>query len=102
MTPAEAMLIIKALDNDACLRFSDLTYQWYVDASIEIGNGVTLSTASEHCADADAAVLAFFARITSLAIDEYLVSRHFGQRRQWRWNGGAFVECTQSRAEATT
>ena len=89
------MLIILALDPGASVHLSPYTGKWLVEASIEIGNGSMLTSPCEHADSPDAAIRAFFARLTDLAQDEYVVTRFHGRRREWRWNGRAFAECTR-------
>lgn len=92
------MLIIKALDPGASVLFSEYTHHWYVGASIEVGNGSVLTGGAEHRETPNEAVQAFFDRLTSIGLDEYIVSKYRGQRREWRWNGAAFAECTRDEA----
>lgn len=89
------MLKILALDPDASLRLSRFTELWYVSAKIEIGDGVLLTGVAEHRDSPEAAIGAFFERITNIKLDEYVVSHYCGQRREWSWNGAAFAEVTR-------
>jgi hypothetical protein len=92
------MLIIKALDPNASVLFSEYTHQWYVSASIEIGDGSMLTGGAEHRNTPNEAVEAFYDRLTSINLDQYVVSKYRGHRREWRWNGAAFAECTRDEA----
>lgn len=94
-TPEQMMLMIKGLAPNATIAFSEYTHQWYVEASIEIGNGVLLTGGAEHRDSPAEAVRGYFQRLTSIGLDEYIVSKYSGQRREWRWNGAAFVEQTR-------
>jgi hypothetical protein len=89
------MLTIQALDHFAHLDFSSYTGRWYVSANVEVGNGAFLTGITEHRGDPYEAVRAFFERLTSVPQDEYLVTKYCGHRREWRWNGAAFQECTR-------
>lgn len=89
------MLTVQALDHSAHLDFSSYTGRWYVSARIEVGNGAFLTGITEHRADPNEAVHAFFERLTAVSDDEYLVTRYRDHRREWRWNGAAFEECTR-------
>lgn len=92
---SDMMLLIQSLDRGASIKFSGYTMQWYVGASIEIGDGVLLRGVAEHCDTPDEAVTAYFERLTTIGLDEYIVSSFAGKRREWRWNGATFVECTR-------
>lgn len=95
MTVEEIMLIVQALDPGAALSFSVYTGQWYLHADVHIGDGAFLTGVSEHRPSPDLAVRSFFDRITDLSLGEYVVSDFHGHRREWRWNGAAFAECTR-------
>lgn len=95
MNRNEIMLHIKALDPRASLEFSEWTGQWYVSASVEIGDGGCLVGICEHRPTPDLALSAFLDAARGLDLDHYLVSRHYGERRHWRWNGAAFAEVTR-------
>lgn len=95
MSPENTMLVIQALDPGASVNYSTYTRSWYVSASIEIGNGSILSGVTEHCENVFDAIAAFFNRIADLPHGEYVVTRYHGRRREWRWNGAAFAECTR-------
>lgn len=94
-TTAQMILMIKALDPSASIVFSEYTAQWYVEARLEIGDGTILSGGSEHRSTPDEAVAAYFEHLTSTNLDQYVVSRYRGERREWRWNGAAFAEVTR-------
>lgn len=95
MTPEQIMLIVQALDPGASVNYSTWTHQWYVSSSLHIGNGSTLTGCAEHRDNAFDAISAFFNRLTELSLDEYVTSDYHGHRREWRWNGAAFAECTR-------
>ena len=97
---AQIMLILKALDPGASVKFSEWTGQWYVEASIEVGDGSVLTGGTEHRDSPDDAVRDYFARLTAISLDEYVATRYCGQRREWRWNGAAFAEITRREAMA--
>jgi uncharacterized protein YktB (UPF0637 family) len=87
------MLIIKALDDDAHLEYSEYTRQWFVSADIDIKSDGCLIGVVEHADTTDEAVGAFLARITHIKQDELIVTRALkDDRRHWRWNGAAFAE----------
>lgn len=89
------MLAILALDPDASLLFSTMTHLWYVSARVYISDGAIESGVTEHRETPQAAVAQFFTRLTSLSLDEWVNSTYKGKRREWRWNGTAFAECTR-------
>lgn len=91
---------ILAFDGMASIRWSPQTEQFYVDARIEIGTGELIGGITEHRPNARNAVMAFFLKMQLVKAPEYLVTEYRGERREWRWNGGAFAECT--RAEETS
>lgn len=95
MDTDEIMLVLQALDPNATVGYSSYTRQWYVQANISIGNGAILTGATEHRSTPGDAVAAFFNRVADLSLDEYVVSDYLGHRREWRWNGAAFAECTR-------
>jgi hypothetical protein len=95
----EKMLHIKALDSEASVQLSEWTHCWYVSARIDVGGSGTLEGITEHRSLLSAAVGAFFDKLTSLPVDRFLVTNHQGQRREWRWNGSAFAECTRALPE---
>lgn len=95
MSAVELMLIIKALDPGASVKYSEYTRQWYVESRLSVGNGTVLTGVAEHRGTPNDAIQAFFARLTDLTLDEYVASDYHGRRREWRWNGAAFAECTR-------
>lgn len=88
-------MLIKSIENTAHLEFSEHTHQWYVEAHIEDGDGVILAGIVEHRDTPEAAVGAFFDRITTIPVDHYLAVTSYRGRREWRWNGAAFTEITR-------
>lgn len=106
MTITELMLRIKALDPNATLCLSDYTGQWYVSAAIEISDGAVLTGIVEHRdapADAVAEFVNRLCEIDTHAIQRRLVTRGpDGGRREWRWNGGGFVEIARPREPVTS
>lgn len=92
------MLVLKALDPGADLKLSEYTGKWYVSTCLEIGNGVILSGVAEHEATPERAVAATLARLQSVTAGCYVASKYAGKRREYRWNGGAFAECTREEA----
>lgn len=95
--PSQIMLMLKAMSPDVTVAFSEYTGKWYVSARyLEIGDGSLLKGVTEHRASPDLAVLAFFDRLISAGLDEYIVGNYQGQRREYRWNGAAFAEVTRS------
>lgn len=95
---ARVMLLIKTVDPDASLKLSEYTGKWYIEARIEVGDGAILRGCTEHRDTPGEAVLAYFDNLRMLKVDEYIVGRYLDQRREYRWNGAAFVE--QTRPEA--
>jgi hypothetical protein len=89
------MLIIRALAEDAKLLFSEYTKKWYVSAGASIGDGVMLRGIVEHRETPAEAVEAYMQRVRRLNLDEYIATEFRGHRREWRWNGAAFAECTR-------
>ncbi len=91
-----AMLLIKSLDVDAHLEFSEWTDQWYVSARIQTGGDGLLTGITEHRATPEAAVYAFVDRLRSVGIGGDMVlithSNDAVRRRHYKWNGAAFVE----------
>ena len=69
-----------------------------VDADIEVSDGVTIGSICEHRetpAEAVDACLSQLRRVDYNDLDHWLVTKHLGQRREWRWNGAAFEEATR-------
>lgn len=96
-----SMLLIKSLDPGAVLTFSEYTNGWYVQARIDIGDGVMLGGVIEHRPTPDAAVDAFIVRITAVEAPEYVAVRaNYDDRRNVRWNGAAFVDVELPRFDA--
>lgn len=95
---SDKTLIIKALDPNAKLSYSEYTDKFYIASLIEISNGYILSGVAEHREDKQEAWDAFFERLTNLKDDEFVVSSYKTRRREWRWNGAAFAECTRPEA----
>ncbi len=91
----KSILIIKALDNDAHLEFSEFTGKWYVSALIEEGGDGVLIGFTEHCDTPDLAVEKFLLRLKTVPEGKYLVVNNFGQRTHYRWNGAAFCGVPQ-------
>lgn len=100
MSPEQIMLIIQALDPGASLNYSSYTKQWYVSARIEISDGSVLTGVAEHTENMQDAITAFFNRLAEIDLDHRVVSRYAGRRREWRWNGAAFAECTRDKVFA--
>ena len=94
----EVMAHLLALSPGACVKFSEWTGKWYVEASIEVGDGSILEGGTEHCDTPHEAIQAYFRRLTSVPLDKYIATRYRSQRREWRWNGAAFVEITREEA----
>ena len=88
-----AMLMIKGLDRNAHLEFSDVTGKWYVSARLEIcGNGV-LCGITEHRATPQQAVEAFLERLQTVEYPLRICANAYTKNhREWRWNGAAFAE----------
>lgn len=89
------MLVIQALDDTANLQFSKYTSKWYVDSALEIGDGCILSGIVEHRDNPEQAIYAFMETIKAVEYPKFVVGRYAGKRREWRWNGQAFAECTR-------
>lgn len=94
----EDMLMLQALDPSARLNFSSHTAKWYVDTRLEVGDGATLCGVAEHRASPAEAVEATLGSLQGIEDDQYVVSKFRGHRREWRWNGVAFAECTREEA----
>lgn len=92
MSERDAMLAIKTLDNRACIRFSEWTGQWYVEAKVEVSDGVCLRGGSEHRDSPTAAVYAYLDMLRAVGLDEVIVAYFGDERRHFRWNGYAFAE----------
>lgn len=93
----EAMLTILSLDRDASLLLSPWTRQWYIQARIEVGDGVSLTGICEHRDSPEEAVFAYLDALKEVDqgdFDHFLVSNAMNRekRRHWRWNGAAFTE----------
>ena len=91
------MDLIQSLDQDAHTNYSWVTRQYYVTARIEIGDGVCLTSICEHRATPDEAIDAYLDALKRIDLtdDAFLVTTYKQRRREWRWNGSAFVECTR-------
>lgn len=89
------MALITALDRNACVRLSPYTGKWYVEAKIDIGDGVILTGIAEHEDSIHLAVKKYLERLINIKPEEYIATQYEGQRREYRWNGSAFVECTR-------
>lgn len=91
-----AMLLIKSLDNSAHLELSEWTGKWFVSARIEVSDGVILRGLVEHRDTPDEAVFALLDKLRGIDMSKHgerLVSRAYSdERREYRWNGAAFVE----------
>lgn len=92
----EAMLLIKTMDNGAMLKLSEWTGKWYVEAQVEVSDGVVLSGVTEHEDSPEQAVHAYLARLAEVDVNDFgrvLVTRAYAgdERRHWRWNGAAFA-----------
>lgn len=95
----EQMLTILAIDPTANLLMSDFTAKWYMDSSCEISNGSGTTTGvTEHRDSPEAAITAVYNRLTEARHPKYIVSRHYGEKRCYRWNGAAFAEITGATA----
>lgn len=95
MTVTEAMLVIKALDNESSLELSEYTRKWYVAAGLDIGDGVLLTGISEHRHTPEDAVFAILERLMAVTdLDHYIATRS-EPRREYRWNGAAFADVTR-------
>lgn len=86
------MLLIKSIDNQAHIEFSEYTKKWYISARITIGNGSLLGGITEHRGTPETAVFAYFRRITGIRDDEFLSVGYDDERRFYEWNGAAFKE----------
>jgi hypothetical protein len=93
----QQFLLIKSIASGASLEFSDWTSQWYVSASIEIGGDGVLIGITEHRETPELAVSAFLDAMQSVEWpSHYLVTDSYkDKRREWRWNGTAFTDCTR-------
>lgn len=90
-SPEQKMLLIRVLDDNANIRFSDFTGRWYVESHVWIGDGAVLRGITEHERTPYEAVNAIFEELISVDWPtHYLVTEN--PRRRWRWNGAAFVE----------
>jgi hypothetical protein len=92
------ILLIKCLDREAHVGFSEYTKKWYVVANIEIGNGSVLKGIPEHCDTPQLAVEQYFETMKAVgtqsgSLDEYLVTGgNSPERIHWRWNGAGFMQ----------
>lgn len=95
----QIMLMIQALSPGAGVNYSQYTQQWYVEARhLDIGDGVMLSGGTEHCGTPQQAIQAYFEKLIAVDYPKYIATEYDGQRREWRWNGAAFAECTRREA----
>lgn len=92
MNTDSRMFAIKSLDPRASLQLSEYTGMWYVEARINVSDGVFLTGPTEHRSSPQEAVKAFFERLTNTRSDGVVVAHPAGVRREYRWNGAAFVE----------
>lgn len=100
-TPEQMILLIKSLDPQAHVAFSEYTGRWYVSAHIEISDGAILSGISEHAPTVEAALRLYVGRLVAVDThdtDHVIVSR-YPERRHWRWNGFAFTETPMVEAQ---
>lgn len=97
------MLTIMSLDAGAYLGFSEFNGQWFVRARLWIGDGFFLSLPTVHHEDPGIAVVAYLERLKAIREPEYIALERAGSpRREYRWNGAAFVDVTRPEVEATT
>ena len=83
----EMMQAICELDPKAGVTTS-MVNDWYVDASIEIGDGVTLKTVSGRGQTPDGAVRSWWSEATGISPEKYLVIDAMGPgRTHFRWSG---------------
>lgn len=95
-TTEKMMLYIIALDPEASVQCSKYTQKWYVQARVEISDGVICSGITSHEDTIDDAIAVYFETLTEVPSDKVIVT-YFGSvrsRREWYWNGAAFAEVT--------
>lgn len=88
-----AMLIIRALDPNARLEFSDKTNDWWVSSHIGIGgDGFMMGVLYQH-ANPNEAVMGYLAKLKSVQTPKYVIVNTMSRecRFQYRWNGAAFA-----------
>ena len=89
----EQMLMIKSIDRDAHLNFSEYTKKWYVVSRIEEKDDCLLTGLTEHADTPEHAVNQFLVMLQNIDKAHYLVADSYGDnRRMYRWNGVAFAE----------
>lgn len=98
MNTDQKMLLIQSLDPKVEVKLTD-TGMHYVNSSIKVSDGeetgivVRRSERSDHMA-----IGAFLEEITNIPHHQFLVTSYKDRRREWRWNGAAFAECTSDEA----
>lgn len=97
---SQYMLQIQALDPSASLQMSEYTRKWYVSARIHLSDGTIESGVVEHRETIEEAIVDYFNRLRTHQVDEFIASSYRGERREWRWNGAAFAECTREEASS--
>lgn len=96
-----SMQLIQSLDPKATIEYSSYTKQFYVGANIYLGDGACLTGMVEHCPTPDEAVETYLSRLVEINLtnfDYFLVADYHGHRREYRWNGAGFQECTRPEA----
>lgn len=86
----QKMLHIMVLDPNAHLLLSEQTKRWYLTASLDISDGATLRSVTEHRDTPAEAVRAYFKVLCDIGWGKVIVTRQHGKRQHWRWNGSAF------------
>lgn len=91
------MLLIQALDVNACLKFAQLTSGragWYVSTDIDLSDGHILqgvSTLETYYATPWEALQAYRIALQEAPEGQHLVTRRNGIRTEWYWNGAAWT-----------
>lgn len=95
----QEMLLIKGLDENACLRFSEITGGWYISADISITDGKILHGASyEHTGTPWEATQGFLQMLQEVdSATQRIRTGSWGQERYWAWNGATWREIAPDR-----
>lgn len=89
----QKMMLIKTLDPDAHINFSQYTQRWYVSSNIEVTDGMMITSLSEHSDTPGEAIVNYLLAMQLVKEPKRLVTNSMREnRREWRWNGVAWGE----------
>jgi len=94
----KGIAILQSIDATAHLAYSQYTDKFYVASRIEIGDGFLLTGGTEHREEKKDAVEALLEKLKAVVEPGYVVGSYMDQRREYRWNGHTFAECTRQAA----